>query len=115
MTHALSNYNALINAKKVPLDNSKYPDEIYGIFSGFDNNYIQVVTYNGIKNLAYSKDLAIEKYGQTEKSATSSAVTVGLTQIDKSSFFTQSTFGKILHLSITLTSPITIQQIYLNE
>lgn len=111
----MSNYFALINSKEIPLDDAKYPDEIYGIFSGFDNNYIQIVTYNGIKNLAYTKDLTIQKYQQEEKSATQSAVIVGTTQIDKSSFFNQSMFGKILHLSITLTSPKTIQQIYLNE
>ncbi len=111
----ISNYIVLINAKKIPTDNSKYPNEIYGIFSGYDSNYIQIVTYNGIKNFAYTKDLTIQQYGQAEKSATSSATTVKLTQIDKSSFLNQSMFGKILHMAVTLTSPITIQQIYLSK
>lgn len=111
----MSNYTALINEKEVPLDDPKYPEEIYGIFSGFDEKYIQVVTYNGVKNLAYDKNLQISKAGTPDKPSTSSAVTIVFLPADKNTFLNPSGFGKILHLSISLTTPETIQQIYLNE
>ncbi|MCL5019037.1 MAG: hypothetical protein M1426_00965 [Patescibacteria group bacterium] len=111
----MSNYIELISAKKIPIDTPQYPEEIYGIFSGFNNNYIQIVTYNGTKNLPYAKDLFILEQRQAEKSATQSSATIGFNEIDKNILFNNNMFGKILHLSITLTSPETVKQIYLTE
>ncbi len=111
----ISNYIALIKAKNIPLDDLKYPDEIYGIFSGFDNNYIQIITYSGIRNLSYTKDLYILEQGKAEKSTTSSGVSIGFSRVDNNSFFNQNMFGKTLHLKITPTTPEAILQIYLTE
>ena len=111
----MTSYVETISQKGIPLDIPEFPEEIYGIFSGFDDKSIQIVTYNGIENLAFAKDLSIQKPEKIEKSATSSAITVGFSKIDNNSFFNQTMFGKILHLTITPTTPETVLQIYLTE
>lgn len=107
------NYIALIAAKEIPSNDPLYPNEIYGIFSGYDDKYVQIVTYNGIKNLPYIKDLNILLFGQPVKESTSSGVTVGLTQIQKNAFFNKNMFGQVIKLS--LVTPEAVQTIYLTE
>jgi len=113
-------YTQKVAAKNVPLNNPEAKNELYGIFSGFDNNNIQLVTYSGIKNFSLAKNLEILKQATDTATdqATSSAITQGeslsINTIKKDVLFNKNQFGKTLQVIFSADSKY-VQSIFLSE
>lgn len=111
-------YVEKVTSKNIPLDSLETPNEFYGIFSGYDNTQIQLVTRKGVKNFPLANNLQISSQAtasaQTTESASTETKTLSFNTVDKNTLFNSSQFGKILHIALSADSK-SVQAIFLNE
>lgn len=107
-------YVAKVTSKNIPQNNHLYKNEVNGIFSGFDDKNLQIVSYNGIQNFAISQNLTIFEYVVSSGSAQTEEILTAL-PIRKEAFFNKTGFGKILLVVLATNPSNLITKIYFNE
>ncbi len=107
------NYLQIVDDKNLPQNNQSDKNEIYGIFTGFGQNSIQIVNSGGYSTYNLEKNVTVFTYKPATQSANKDVVTLVATPINNSDFFNTSSFGKIIQLLLTSAATQTVKSINL--